>query len=326
MSSELADHGHSHEYEIRAQPLLQIMDELRELLRANPSSSPQSIVKLRFPNPQSPAPYFEGELYLFNGEPARFRSLNAMINLTRSLGASFALSSLSEGWCEAIIRISQQDLGSWHHRSAPSGNHEKYGAETIYGRLNKLEDPTQLRDLERVYKRLSQYCPVKILSLGCNQGDELWPLWRQVDDLQGSEATFIGVDHSITAIDKARAKYPDITFRVDDIRELSLEEYSKNDLLIILNVLQSPSLDGHALFKSWIKNLLMEQASVVVGLPNCRYHGYEAKYGAVSRHGGNMNDMSQMLSEVQFYTRYLRQQGFTVWVTGEHTLYIVGRR
>ena len=80
-----------------------------------------------------------------------------------------------------------------------------------------------------------------------------------------------------------------------------MSDYGPVDLLIALNVLHSPSLRGHEIFKSWVKGLLSPSSSVLVGLPNCRYYGYEARYGAsVSKHGGSINDMSQLLSEVDF--------------------------
>ena len=308
-------------YVVRAQPLTRIVDELRAFF-----IGPSERVLLRFPNPKSPAPLFEGELYRLQGEAVRFRSLQSMIDLAQLLKVSFTLDRIDGAWCEASLRVRSKVVKSWHESSAASGETEKYGAETTYAKLNKLEDPNHFRDLERVYQRLVNREPEHVLSLGCNQGDELWAFWRQLELKHQTEVRLIGVDHSRTAIEVARSRYPLFDFRVEDISRLNLSDFAPVDLLIALNVLHSPSLRGHELFKSWVKGLLSPSSSVLVGLPNCRYHGYEARYGAVSKHGGSINDMSQLLSEVQFYTRYLRQQGFTVWVTGERTVYVVGRR
>ena len=129
-----------------------------------------------------------------------------MIHLARLLKASFTLHRIDGDWCEAFLSVRPQVVKSWHESSAASGNAEKYGAETTYAKLNKLEDPNHLRDLERVYQRLADREPQHVLSLGCNQGDELWALWRQLESKQQSEIHLIGVDTE-TAIEAARSRY-----------------------------------------------------------------------------------------------------------------------
>lgn len=151
-------------------------------------------------------------------------------------------------------------------------------------------------------------------------------IWRGLNLKQQSICQMIGIDHSQSAISEAQSRYPQFKFSVADARSLSTEQYGDLDLLVALNMLHSPAFDGHYLFKTWVKTLLKPNSAVLIGLPNCRYHGQSLRYGAVTKHRGEQQDMSLLLSEAQFYIRYLRQQGFNVSVFGHYTLFIVAVR
>ena len=195
-----------------------------------------------------------------------------------------------------------------------------------YSRINKLEEPYIFNDLIMAFSHLQTPLNSKILAMGCNQGDELFAFWEQLNITQKDSCQLIGLDHSLSAIEQARSKYPQFSFYVEDVSCLDPMTFGELDVLVALNILHSPSLNGHRLFKTWVKSLLKKKSSVIVGLPNCRYHGCELRFGAVTKHHGKGQDRSLMLSDTQFYMRYLRQQGYNVVVMGHYTTLIIGKR
>ncbi len=307
-------------YRVLDQTLLELSEELSRHIQSGIRE-----IKLHFPRPLSPPPCFEGEPYLLGEETARYRSLRALLELAESLYCSLELTEIIGDWCEARLKTREGGIAGWHEGAAPSGHPEKYGMETTYARINKLEEPLIWRDLQLAFEKASVPAYGRVLSLGCNQGDELFALWNTLNREQKS-AHLMGIDHSQSAVHRGHEKYPQLDLTVGDLTSFNLERYQELDLLMAINVLHSPTLEGHHLFKSWVKQLMKPKSSVLIGLPNCRYRGHELTYGAVTRHGGRSQDMAQLFSEAQFYMRYLRQQGFNVWVIGHYTLYIVGRR
>jgi 2-polyprenyl-3-methyl-5-hydroxy-6-metoxy-1,4-benzoquinol methylase len=310
------------------EPLSALTPSLREAL--------QTYAQLRLTVPYSPqeCELFEGESYTPRAwnTPCRYRSLRAWLELAEVLEARLSLEEVSPQAERLTFTLSAREgneQGGWHERALPSGHSEKYGVESTYARVSKLEEPIIARDLERALWLARPQGLKKALAVGCNQGDELLPLLEALRaSPQGvGEAQLIGVDHSASAIEEARARHQAqaLCFEVANANELSAERYGELDLLMALNILHSPSLDGHTLFKSWVKGLLKPQASVIVGLPNCRYQGSELRYGAITPHSGGQ-DLAQLLTEAQFYLRYLRQQGFNTFVVGRYQLLVVGRR
>lgn len=277
---------------------------------------------------RSDRPLFEGELYRHGAQRLRYRSLRAWLELAEVLNARLTLLELAQGTLTLLLTPVSGQAG-WHQRALPSGHPEKYGAESDYHRVEKLEEPLLARDLERALWLARPQGLSRALAVGCNKGEELELLRRCLarSEVVTPCAELIGVDHSESALEVARCRYPDplLTFERADLRDLCPERYGRLELLMALNVLHSPSLDGHTLFKRWVKGLLSPKASVIVGLPNCRYQGSALRYGAVTPHSGGQ-DLAQLITEAQFYLRYLRQQGFNTFVVGQYQLLIIGRK
>ena len=313
-------------YRVLSQPLYELMEDLEKLLQANEE------LKVFVPKPPVDLTHYEGELYKHAEYTVRFRSLRAWIEITQILDVLCTIESVTSLWYEFKLFKRNDSSQTWHHQALKSGHPEKYGMGSEYSRISKLEEPRQLDDLYKVARSIKKTSIAKGIAIGCNQGDELLGLWRglghqQQESIQG----FIGLDHSESAIKAAQAKYspaqyPKFKFEVADANALEIGRYGNLDLLMALNILHSPALDGHQLIKNWVKTLLNRQATVIIGLPNCRYQGSKLRFGAVTKHRGEHQDMSLVMSEVQFYSRYLRQQGFNVQIMGHYTLMIIGQR
>lgn len=309
----------NHTLKVTDQSLINLKYTLHQLLQNDD-------VVVLFPNPQSPSSYYEGEVFELGGDQVRFRSLRAWLELSEILGVTFHLEHIDLGWCTATLRRSNTLKHSWHRAALSSGHTEKYGTMSDYSRINKLEEPHILNDLTQAFSHLQVPLKSRILAMGCNQGDEIFAFWQQMTRVQKDTCHLMGIDHSKSAIEQARLKYPQLSFHIEDVNHIDSKLFGELDVLIALNILHSPSLNGHLLFKTWVKSLLKTYSSVIVGLPNCRYHGYELRFGAVTKHHRKGQDRSLMLSDAQFYMRYLRQQGFNVVVTGHYTTLIIGKR
>lgn len=312
--------------QVRDEPLSALSERLRQTLRAGSVYVEAPYHPARTEDPRHPL--FEGEPYEHEGQRLRYRSLRGWLELAEQLNARLTLTELTHG-CITLLLTPLSGRSGWHERALPSGHPEKYGVESEYHRVEKLEEPLIARDLERALWLARPQGLSRALAVGCNKGEELELLRRCLERTGGltSDAQLIGVDHAESALEVARQRYPSpqLCFERADLRDLSPERYGRLELLMALNVLHSPSLDGHALFKGWVKGLLRPRASVVVGLPNCRYQGTTLRYGAATPHSGGQ-DLAQLLTEAQFYLRYLRQQGFNTYVIGQYQLLIVGRR
>lgn len=312
-------------YHVLRQPLYELMKDLENLLS-------HGHLKVFIPKPPRNAIYYEGELYEHEGDKVRFRSLRAWTEITQILEVSFTIESVTSLWYELWLFRSYDTHNTWHLNTLKSGHSEKYGVDSEYSRISKIEEPRQLSHLCKAAQSIKKISLKRCLAIGCNQGDELLGFWRGLSgQQQESVECLIGLDHSESAIKSAQNKhsaelFPKFRFEVADAKALDHTKYGDLDMLMALNVLHSPALDGHHLFKTWVKNFLKPKAAVIVGLPNCRYQGTNLKFGAVTKHRGEQQDMSLVLNEVQFYSRYLRQQGFNVQVIGHYTLMVIGQR
>jgi SAM-dependent methyltransferase len=201
--------------------------------------------------------------------------------------------------------------------------HERYGAGSAFARLRKLEDAGFLLPWLEALGRISLPAGARVLDLGVNRGDELAAFaW-----LEGSpDVTFVGVDHSASALAEARARFPDAhhEFVLADLNALppGLGRFS---LVVSVGTLQSPGVDDHALLRRLVQEHLEPQAALVLGFPNSRFRDGEVVYGARVR---NLRepDLSLLVKDLSFYRRYLHQHGFRTFLGGKYDLLLTAVR
>ena len=97
---------------------------------------------------------------------------------------------------------------------------EKYGASSAYQRISKPEDPGFVLDMADALERIVLPAAPTILDLGVNTGDELALLQALRPELRA--ASLIGIDHSASAIAKARGpeSEADVTVMSPDMPEM----------------------------------------------------------------------------------------------------------
>jgi SAM-dependent methyltransferase len=189
---------------------------------------------------------------------------------------------------------------------------ERYGIGSGFARITKAEDPGFVIDLADALARIQLPAGARVLSLGVNTGDEL----ALLIDLGLRDASFVGVDHSATALAQARERFGSrATFVHADLGEPL--DVGRFDLVIAIGVLQSATLDDRALVRRIVQDHLMPDGAVIFGLPNCRYLDGEIEYGA-RMVNFTQPELGLLVKDVAFYRKYLQQHHRRVFVTGKH--------
>lgn len=196
---------------------------------------------------------------------------------------------------------------------------ERYGRDSGYARISKLEDPDLVIDLDDALARAGLPPRPRILELGVNRGDGLALLVALRPAL--AEAEFVGVDHSASVIALARERFPGPgrRFVVADVNALASLQLGAFDLVLAMGTLQSPGVDDHALLRQLVQEQLAPTGALIIGVPNCRYLDGELVHGARQRNYAQP-ELALVIKDLAFYKRYLQQHRRTVHVTGKHYL------
>lgn len=205
-------------------------------------------------------------------------------------------------------------------RPARERDTERYGVGSSFTRIAKAEDPGFVLDITDALARLHLPAAPRVLSLGVNTGDELALLMA----LGLGDATFVGIDHSATALAVARARFgTNVELIEADLGEpLAVGRF---DLVVAIGVLQSATLDDRALVRRIVQDHLAADGAVIFGLPNCRYVDGETEYGA-RMVNFTQPELGLLIKDVAFYRKYLQQHHRRVFVTGKHYVLVTAVR
>ncbi len=242
-------------------------------------------------------------------------------------------------------------------RLDPADPTERYGASSEFARISKLEDPSFVLDLRDALVRVrvlsdGQYGPlhittpgraavrdlsaavssqpqittpgrgrVRILDLGVNTGDEI-ALLRGLGVGQ-ADAEIVGVDHSASALDVARTRFPDVTLIEANLGSLAGLGLGRFDVVMSFGTLQSPGIDDRELVRRIVQDHLTPEGGVILGFPNARYVDGEIEHGTRMKNF-RQPELGLLVKDVAFYRKYLQQHGRQVFVTGKYELLITG--
>ncbi|MEE2787733.1 MAG: class I SAM-dependent methyltransferase [Myxococcota bacterium] len=270
--------------------------------------------------------HYAGELIDFNGVPHVYRPLKTWVEVAESVGGRLQTPhGCDDGYLRLTIRLLNANH-SWHLCQGRSGAHEKYGADSEFQRIHKFEDPIFSRDFSDALDFLQLSGPMRVLNIGVNRGDELLALYEWLASARIHGVESVGIDHSQSAIELARQRLSDldVTLVAADIRQLDPSEMGDFHLIIGLNVLQSPDLDGHATLRMLMRKMLKPSGRILLGFPNDRYIDHQQVYGARVKNYRTA-ELSILIKDVMAYRRYLCQQGFVVKTTGKNTILLSAR-
>ena len=277
--------------------------------------------------------YFNGELCVHQGTSYRHRSYQTWIDLAQICGFSFLTPELFPQSTHLVkLRFRRRVQQGWHHQSLPSGHQEKYGVSSLFQRLHKEEEPYFLKNLRSALHWIQLAPSSRILNLGVNSGRELFTcvssfLENSSDSSLLKPKSWIGIDHSESAIQKAKSEYPHPSFdwKVGDLRELSSFQLGKFDCIMCLNTLQSTQIDEQKEVRYWVKECLNPYGTLILSFPNSRYFGTHQVYGAQVKHEKEI-EFSPLFKQLVALQRYLHQHQFRVRLSGKYTLFLVAKR
>jgi SAM-dependent methyltransferase len=302
---------------LAGEPLTAIIAHVRARLAAG-----DAVVSLRVLDPDRGRGRYAGERVVLEGRELVHRPLRVWVDLAERMGLRMA-TPRPDG--EGLVRLELSPLNqgaTWEPGEGVAAS-EKYGVGSGYQRISKLEDPGLVLDLADALERVDLGHEARVLDLGVNTGDELALLGALRPEL-GRAGTFVGVDHSASALAVARARFPGPRYRFveADLRQLpALELGAPFDLVLCLNTLQSPGVDDRAVLRHVVQQRLSPTGSVILGIPNCRYLDGEVIHGARTKNL-RQAELSLVIDGVAFYRRYLHQHRRRVYVTGKDTLLV----
>ncbi len=301
------------------EPLILIVRHLQGALEAGSAC-------IEVPDPDLGRGYYPGER-VGPGGGLVHRPLRSWCDLADGLSCRLLTPRAVDG---THVSLTFERLGaeaSWHAGGEASGEtlspQERYGADSEFARVRKLEDAGFLLPWLEALGRIHLPPGARVLDLGVNRGDELAAFaW-----LEGApDVTFVGVDHGASALAEARARFPDARHRfvLADLNALP-SDLGRFSLVLSVGTLQSPGVDDHALLRRLVQEHLEPRASLVLGFPNSRFRDGEVVYGARVR---NLRepDLSLLVKDLSFYRRYLHQHGFRTFLGGKYDLLLTAVR
>ncbi len=202
---------------------------------------------------------------------------------------------------------------------------DRYGYDDLFFKINKLENPSFLADYLKAlsYKPLAKNA--SILNLGIGKGDEFAIFENLYHKNILATLKFTGIDLSESIINYLKERFPanNYQFFSQDALEFTLQNKEKYDLIISINLFQSPAIDSKTLFRNLIQNSLKEDGVIIIGLPNSRYYNNFLRYGARVKNYQDA-ELSLLLKDISFFKKYLQQHKFRVRVFGKYYLLLVG--
>jgi trans-aconitate methyltransferase len=268
------------------------------------------LVVLDFGRPEV-AGHYAGEVVAIDGRDYVHRPLRLWVDLASRLG--FRIGAVERAQ-SPTLRLVLERLARRDRARGVVGS-ERYGAGSERQRARKREDPDFVIDLGDALARIDLPAAPRVLDLGCNDGD-LFALFGALrPDLA---PVFVGVDHSASAI--ARARFPAATFLEADLdHDLELGEF---DLVVSIATLGSTSIDSPALLRRIVQRYLAPRGAVLLGLANCRYRDCEVEYGGRVTNREEP-ELGVVVKEAAFYRRYLAQHHREVFVTGKYYIFVL---
>jgi SAM-dependent methyltransferase len=264
---------------------------------------------------------YPGEVVEIEGRQHVHRPLRAWLDLAERLRLRLCTPRPIEGTVLIELTFCRLDEARrpWSREAAPR---ERYGSESTFQRISKLDDPRFVLDLRDALARVGLGPCARVLDLGINAG-------REIDVLRAAglpaDAHVVGIDHSASVLTEARARWghAGYEFIEADIGALERLELGRFDLVVSIDTLQSPSIDDRAVLRSLVQRHLAPDGGIVLGFPNCAYLDGEPLYGARMRNFAQP-ELSLLIKDLAFYRKYLQQHRRRVFITGKDHLLLTG--
>lgn len=271
-------------------------------------------------NPSISSSLYCGETLVYEDKQYVYRSFKSWCDLAEILFCKMHILEL-DNYFMSLKFIKIDNLSSFHLQKELKT--EKYGRDSLFFRINKNEEPAFLNYYINSLKNIKIENKKKILNLGINKGDEFDVIKNIISTKSLKEMEFYGIDYSNSAIEFSKNRFPNSNFNFfcHDINRLKELNLPKIDCLISIGTLQSSSLNFKTLFMDIFQNILEENASIILGFPNCRWIDGEMIYGAKAPNY-NYSELSILFNDIIFCKKYLQQKKYRVTITGKNYIFL----
>jgi len=269
---------------------------------------------------------YAGNIITIEDISYRYRGYKAWVDLAEILMCKI-LTPKESTYPLVRLHFQKLEIQSSFHLDTQSPKEEKYGTESRFFEINKMEEAAFFYYYNQALTNVKIEEKKHILNLGINRGDEFEVIKNRLNTPIYQNIEFVGIDHSKTAIAYAETLFPEknVQFFTEDINHLDTLNLSKFDLLISIGTLQSPSINFKPFFMSLVQNYLEKNAAIILGFPNSRWVGGEMIYGAKAPNYV-MSEMSLLYNDVIFCKKYLQQKKYRVTITGKQYIFLTATK
>ena len=228
---------------------------------------------------------------------------------------------------EVAITFKKLNIKDSFHNDTVKEPSEKYGVESKFFKINKLEYPTFLFAYKRALESVNLSNKKHVLNLGVNKADEFSLIKNILPINVFKKIKFSGVDYSKSAIEYAKDRFKDknINFYQHDINNLKELNLPKADLLISIGTLQSPNINYKPLLMELVQEHLTKNSALILGFPNSRWIDNQLIYGAKAPNYP-YSEMSLLFNDVIFAKKYLQQKKYRVTITGREYIFLTATK
>ena len=269
---------------------------------------------------------YAGDIVEIDGESYIYRGYKAWTDLAELLRCKMMTPEKST-YPLVKLHFKKLETQSSFHIESSSSKEEKYGVDSHFSQIHKMEEPAFLYYYTQALENAKLSQRRSILNLGINTGDEFNVIKNSLDTNTYEKMKLVGIDHSKSAISYAKSCFPEenVTFHTHDIKALESLNLGQFDLLVSIGTLQSPSINFKPFFMSLVQNYLEKDAAIILGFPNSRWVGGEMIYGAKAPNYA-MSEMSLLFNDVMFCKKYLQQKKFRVTLTGKQYIFLTATK
>ncbi len=253
-----------------------------------------------------------------------YRSLRAWMELAELLGCRMLVPQKGKG---ELLHLTFEKLGKNSFHTGTFSGEEKYGSNSPFSQIHKMEEPTFYHYYKEALIHAGLERRGRILDLGINRADEFEVIRNMLDADNYEKKELCGIDHSKSAIEMAKAAFPEpnVHFHYADINALETLGLGRFDLLISIGTLQSPGIAYKPFLMELVQKHLRENSALILGFPNARWRDGELVYGAKAAHY-NFSEMGVVLEDIIFAKKYLQQKRYRVMITGKQYLFLTAVR
>jgi hypothetical protein len=269
---------------------------------------------------------YAGQAIVIEDQTYTYRGYKAWMDLAELLMCKM-LTPKASTYPFVTITYKMLEKKDSFHLDTEGGEKEKYGINSHFSQIYKMEEPAFLYYYKQALYNVSLEKKKRVLNLGVNRGDEFEVIKNSLDTKTYASMEFIGIDHSKSAIDYAKSIFTEenVTFYAEDINDLDTLGLGRFDLLISIGTLQSPSINFKPFFMSLVQNYLEKDSAIILGFPNSRWVGGEMIYGAKAPNYA-MSEQSLLYNDVIFSKKYLQQKKFRVTITGKQYVFLTATK